>query len=87
MIPINSEPGGKGETWPVKTFMAFPTIAQDYNGVFTMLLYNPPTPTLPLHPPLPTRRTTKETNKVFMFNGLDALIPSAATKLSQLRAA
>lgn len=47
----------------------------------------PPTPTLPLHPPLPTRRTTKETNKVFMFNGLDALIPSAATKLSQLRAA
>lgn len=58
--------------------MAFPTIAQDYNGVFTMLLYNPP---------LPTHHTTKETNKVLMFNGLNTLIPPAVAKLSQLRAA
>lgn len=77
MIAINSEPGGKEETRPVKTFMGFFTIAQDYNGVFMMLLYNPP---------LPTHHTTKETNRVLMFNELNTLIPPAVTKLSQLRA-
>lgn len=49
MIPINSEHAGKQETWPVKTFMAFPAITQDYNGVFMMLLYNPSSPNPPYH--------------------------------------
>lgn len=40
------------------------------------------TPLLPWH-----CHTTKETNKVLMFNRLNTLIPPAVTKLSQLRAA
>lgn len=32
-------PGGKEETWPIKTFIALPT---HYNGIFMMLLYKPP---------------------------------------------
>lgn len=51
MVPINSGPGGKEETSPVRSFMAFPTIAQEYNGVFTMSLYNYPPPLTPPDPP------------------------------------
>lgn len=40
-IHINREPGDKEKTWPVKAFMAFPTIAQDYSGIFMMLQYSP----------------------------------------------
>lgn len=62
-FPLNSEPAGEEETRPVKTFMALPTIPQEYNGGFyDATVYNPPPL---LHPP------TNETNKVLMFKGLN----------------
>ena len=66
----------KEETWPVETFMAFPTIAQDYNGVFTTLLYNPPF-SRPAEPP------RKLTRSLCLMDSAHSK-PPAATKLSQL---
>ena len=63
MLPINSEPGGKEETWPIKTLMAFPNSRSGLQWCFYDVIAEHTCA------PSPTRHTTKETDKVLMFNG------------------